>query len=54
MLDRFDFSSLAVGRDRLWRLATVGLLLIFLTSCAVPRVAAEDRVFLNLSLDFLG
>jgi hypothetical protein len=59
MLDRFklicgDRSYLPVWRDRLWQLTAVGLLLIFLTSCSVPRVASEDRVFLNLSLDFLG
>jgi len=57
MLDRFKSicgDRLAVWRDRLWQLTTLGLLLVFLTSCTVPRVAPEDRVFLNLSLDFLG
>ena len=57
MLDRFKLicgDRFAVWRDRLWQLTTLGLLLVFLTSCSVPRVASEDRVFLNLSLDFLG
>lgn len=59
MLDRFysmwsDRYALAALRDRLWQLTAAALLLIFLTSCSIPRVAAEDRLFLNLSLDFLG
>ncbi len=57
MLDRFKLicgDRLAVWRDRLWQLTTLGLLLIFLTSCTIPRLAPEDRIFLNLSLDFLG
>jgi len=29
-------------------------LLIFLTACSIPQVKAEDRLFLDLSLDFLG
>jgi hypothetical protein len=28
--------------------------LIFLTACSIPQVKAEDRLFLDLSLDFLG
>ncbi|WP_413166179.1 esterase-like activity of phytase family protein [Capilliphycus salinus ALCB114379] len=30
------------------------LLLTLLTSCALPQVSAEDRIFLDFSLDFLG
>ncbi|NJO42755.1 MAG: esterase-like activity of phytase family protein [Cyanobacteria bacterium CRU_2_1] len=30
------------------------LLLMLLASCRIPQVKAEDRIFLNLSLDFLG
>ncbi|MEB3279337.1 MAG: esterase-like activity of phytase family protein [Lyngbya sp.] len=30
------------------------VLLTLLTSCALPQVSAEDRMFLDLSLDFLG
>lgn len=29
-------------------------LAVFLTACDLPQVSAEDRLFLNLSLDFLG
>ncbi len=29
-------------------------LLIFLTACSIPQVKAEDRLFLDLSIDFLG
>ncbi|MDX2213227.1 MAG: esterase-like activity of phytase family protein [Oculatellaceae cyanobacterium bins.114] len=32
----------------------LGLLLVCLTGCTLPRVNAEDRLFLDLSLDFLG
>lgn len=59
MLDRLnliwgDRSFLPAWRDRLRQLATVALLLIFVTSCTVPRLVAEDRVFLNLSLDLIA
>lgn len=38
-----------------WQLVTVvALLLTFLTSCTIRQVAAEDRIFQHLSLDFLG
>lgn len=30
------------------------LLSVFLTGCDLPQVRAEDRIFLNLSLDYLG
>ncbi len=30
------------------------MLLTLLTSCSLPQVSAEDRIFLNFSLDFLG
>lgn len=34
---------------------TVGcLLLLWLTGCAIPRVSAEDRLFLDVSVDYLG
>ncbi|MBD2462219.1 esterase-like activity of phytase family protein [Oscillatoria sp. FACHB-1407] len=38
----------------LLKLLTLGLLLFCFTGCALPRVNAEDRLFLDLSLDFLG
>ena len=39
----------------LWRLVTIAVLVLaFLTSCAVRQVTPEDRIFQNLSLDFLG
>lgn len=34
--------------------AVVGSLLLWLSGCSLPQVKAEDRIFLNLSLDFLG
>ena len=40
-----------------YRRCWIGLLVLcisFLTACSVPQVSAEDRLFLNLSLDFLG
>jgi hypothetical protein len=36
-----------------WLLALVLALTTLLTSCDLPQVSAEDRLFLNLSLDFL-
>lgn len=48
------------GGDRLgiWRniigLLWGGLIAIGLISCAIPQVQAEDRLFLDLSLEFLG
>ncbi|MGB3512621.1 MAG: esterase-like activity of phytase family protein [Microcoleaceae cyanobacterium] len=42
-------------RDRLFRLLTVAIIiLIFLTSCGDSRMRSQDRIFLDLSLDFLG
>lgn len=35
-------------------LLIVALCLSLLTGCTIPRVSAEERLFLNLSLDFLG
>lgn len=35
-------------------LLIVAVLLNFLTACTLPQVSAEDRLFLDLSLDFLG
>jgi hypothetical protein len=41
-----------------WQWRRVGLLvlplLLLVSSCSLPQVKAEDRLFLNLSLDFLG
>lgn len=31
-----------------------GICSLWLTSCAIPQVSAEDRLFLNLSLEYLG
>lgn len=42
-------------RVRAWLLSlAVGAVLIFLNACSLPQVTAEERIFLNLSLDFLG
>ncbi|HEY9762817.1 MAG TPA: esterase-like activity of phytase family protein [Trichocoleus sp.] len=35
-------------------LTVVCLLLVWLTGCAIPRVSAEDRLFLDVSVDYLG
>ena len=41
--------------QRLFRsVASFLVVLTLLTSCALPQVSAEDRIFLNYSLDFLG
>ncbi len=44
--------------DRRFRLAplvaALMLLVVMVTGCALPQVSAEERLFLNLSLDFLG
>jgi hypothetical protein len=37
-----------------WLLAVALAVLPLLTACDLPQVSAEDRLFLNLSLDFLG
>jgi len=37
-----------------WLLALVVALMPLLTGCDLPQVSAEDRLFLNLSVDFLG
>lgn len=42
-------------RDRIFRLFAIAVtLLSLLTACSLPRVTAEQRIFLNLSLDYLG
>jgi hypothetical protein len=38
----------------IWWLAGLVSLMLFLSACDLPRVSAEERLFLNLSLDFLG
>lgn len=41
--------------DRILRLLAVAVtLLSLLTACSLPQVSAEQRIFLNLSLDYLG
>jgi hypothetical protein len=44
-----------IGDRRLipWLLAVLVTLTSLLTACSLPRVSAEDRLFLDLSLDFL-
>jgi len=37
-----------------WLLASALAILTFVTSCGVPQITAQERVFLDLSLDFLG
>ncbi|MBI4780669.1 MAG: esterase-like activity of phytase family protein [Oscillatoriophycideae cyanobacterium NC_groundwater_1537_Pr4_S-0.65um_50_18] len=39
--------------DRPWLLILLAPLLLSLTGCNLPQVKAEDRLFLNLSVDFL-
>lgn len=42
-------------RDRILRLLAIAVtLLSLLAGCSLPRVSAEQRIFLNLSLDYLG
>lgn len=44
-------------RNRLFHwllILIVGFLGLFITGCDLPQVTAEERLFLNLSLDFLG
>jgi hypothetical protein len=43
-----------MGRKFLSLLLALFLGLTMLTGCTIPRVSAEQRLFLNLSLDFLG
>jgi hypothetical protein len=37
-----------------WLLASAIAILTLLTSCGLPQITAQERVFLDLSLDFLG
>lgn len=37
-----------------WLVLIVAPLMLFLSSCSLPQIKPEDRLFLNLSLDFLG
>ncbi|MDJ0553839.1 MAG: esterase-like activity of phytase family protein [Microcoleaceae cyanobacterium MO_207.B10] len=50
------FSNFSTSwRDRLFSLLSVAVLsLIFLTSCGDSRIKPQERIFLDLSLDFLG
>lgn len=43
-----------MGRKFLFTLLALFLGLTLLTGCTIPRVSAEQRLFLNLSLDFLA
>ncbi|MEL7034145.1 MAG: esterase-like activity of phytase family protein [Cyanobacteria bacterium J06592_8] len=52
-------SPLAQVRGGQWQrffqaVASIILVLTLLSSCSLPQVSAEDRMFLNFSLDFLG
>jgi hypothetical protein len=39
---------------RRWLVVSLSVCLVFLSGCSLPQVSAEERLFLNLSLDFLG
>lgn len=68
MSTRFNWQPIAIWRQvacqhwmglhrriRQWRLGIMIICLAgFLTACNLPQVSAEDRLFLNLSVDFLG
>lgn len=54
LLDNFWGKRIATGGLTLLKIVSCGLLLLILTACNPPRVTAEERLFLNLSLEFLG
>jgi hypothetical protein len=56
ILQQHDGRQIPQWRDLLlipWLLSIV-CIVAFLSGCTIPQVTAEDRLFLNLSVDFLG
>jgi hypothetical protein len=53
---KFPPVSLGKGENRaVKQLLSIGLITVFLlTGCSIPRVSAEQRLFLDLSVEFLG
>ena len=41
-------------RSPLFRLLAIAITVLMLTACSLPQVSAEQRLFLNLSVDYLG